>query len=79
VAYKGTPVILVHTEEGFSAFDAACTHLGCIVKWVRNEKIFYCPCHAGKFDVTGKVTSGPPPEPLHRIDIKVLEDKIVFL
>jgi len=67
VAYKGSPVILIHSDEGFAAFDAACTHLGCLVKWQPGDKIFYCPCHAGKFDATGKVLSGPPPEPLHKI------------
>ena len=79
VKYKGSPVILIHTEEGFSAFDATCTHLGCLVKWIKNESIFYCPCHAGKFDSSGNVLAGPPPEPLLRIKTEVREDSIVFL
>jgi cytochrome b6-f complex iron-sulfur subunit len=48
--HQGSPVLAVHTEEGISAFSAVCTHLGCLVKWMPAEKIFYCPCHAGKFD-----------------------------
>lgn len=77
--YQGSPVILIQTEDGFSAFNATCTHLGCIVKWIRNEKIFYCPCHAGKFDRRGNVIGGPPPEPLHKVKIEVREDTIVFV
>lgn len=78
VEYRGSPVILVNSGGRFFAFSAVCTHLGCVVKWVRDEKIFYCPCHAGKFDLSGKVTAGPPPEPLHKIDIEVTEDSITF-
>lgn len=79
VNYKGSPVIVTNGDLGVTAFDAACTHLGCIVKWVPDQQIFYCPCHAGKFDQMGKVISGPPPEPLHDIKIKIVNDNIVFL
>lgn len=78
VNYKGSPVIVINGDHGIAAFDAACTHLGCVVKWVPEEQIFYCPCHAGKFDQRGKVTAGPPPEPLHKIKIEVENDNIVF-
>jgi cytochrome b6-f complex iron-sulfur subunit len=77
--YQGIPVILIHTETGFSAFNATCTHLGCLVKWVPKEKIFFCPCHAGKYDRQGNVIAGPPPEPLHKVRIKVKEDSIIFV
>lgn len=77
--YQGSPVILIQTEDGFSAFNATCTHLGCLVKWVRKEKVFYCPCHAGKFDQRGNVIGGPPPEPLHKVNIKVQGDSIIFI
>jgi len=77
--YQGSPVLAVHTDQGISAFSAVCTHLGCLVKWVPAEKIFYCPCHAGKFDVTGKVLAGPPPEPLHPVKFEIVDDNIIFL
>lgn len=79
VDYKGAPVIVVNSDGKFVAFSATCTHLGCIVKWFGNEKQFICPCHAGKFDITGKVVAGPPPEPLHPVDIEVVEDTITFV
>ena len=79
VNYKGSPVIVVNSDLGVAAFDAACTHLGCVVKWLPEQQNFYCPCHAGKFDQTGKVISGPPPEPLHPVKVEVVNDNIVFL
>jgi Rieske Fe-S protein len=48
------------------AISADCSHLGCIVTWDEGQKIFKCPCHQGKFDVNGRVISGPPPAPLKR-------------
>lgn len=79
VDYKGSPVILIHTDRGFAAFSAVCTHLGCIVKWMRSQEIFYCPCHAGKFDKNGNVLAGPPPEPLHKIKIEIIDQNIILL
>ncbi len=36
-----------------------CTHLGCKLKWNKNEKIWECPCHGSKFDENGDVLNGP--------------------
>lgn len=77
--YRGAPIILIHLESGVRAFSAECTHLGCIVKWHAEENAFLCPCHAGKFDSSGRVIAGPPPEPLPRIKIKIEKDKIILV
>lgn len=77
--HQGAPVLAVHTEQGISAFSAVCPHLGCLVKWMPAEKIFYCPCHAGKFDARGKVIAGPPPEPLPPVKFEIVDDNIIFL
>ena len=80
VEYRGSPVIIVRSKGGVRAFSAVCTHLGCIVKWSKDEHAFICPCHAGKFDgTTGKVISGPPPEPLAKINFEVEEDTIILV
>ena len=78
VQYQNQPVIVINTEQGISAFNATCTHLGCLVKWLPEDGEFLCPCHAGRFSATGQVLSGPPPEPLHRIDIEIKDDQIHF-
>ena len=31
-----------------------------------------CPCHGGAYDSRGHVTAGPPPRPLDRLDIKLV-------
>jgi len=58
------------------AISAGCTHLGCIVTWDEAEKIFKCPCHDGRFDVDGRVVSGPPPAPLKRHKTRIDNGKI---
>lgn len=76
--YKGNPAVVIHTKTGFTALSAVCTHLGCIVKWLEDKNEFQCPCHAGRFDVTGRVISGPPPNPLPQITATESGAKIVI-
>ena len=54
----------------FIALSAVCTHLGCNVRWRREESRFACPCHAGFYDPNGDVISGPPPRPLRRLETR---------
>jgi len=76
-AYRGRPSILVHTPEGFVAFNAICTHLGCVVKWRESLKQFVCPCHAGKFNIKGEVLAGPPPSPLELLPVSETPEKVI--
>ncbi len=69
-------VILVRSNSGYRAFSAACTHLGCLVKWDSANKEFLCPCHAAVFDANGRVVSGPPPAPLVEYVVKEIADKV---
>ena len=70
------PVILVRQRDGFKAFSASCTHLGCLVKWDTGKKKFLCPCHAAEFDPNGNVLSGPPPAPLPEVTVKQVGNKV---
>lgn len=65
-------------EDEVIAISAGCTHLGCIVSWDEEQKIFQCPCHDGRYDADGRVISGPPPAPLKRHKAKI-EDGKIFL
>jgi cytochrome b6-f complex iron-sulfur subunit len=69
-------VYLAALEEGAVAFSPVCTHLGCLVSWNNNVKQFLCPCHGGKYDISGKVISGPPPRPLARLPLEIREGKV---
>lgn len=46
--------------EDFIALSSTCPHLGCQVHWEAQNNRYFCPCHNGTFDPTGKATGGPP-------------------
>jgi Rieske Fe-S protein len=46
--------------EDFVALGSTCPHLGCQVKWEPQNNRYFCPCHNGTFDPSGKATGGPP-------------------
>jgi len=51
------------------ALSARCTHEGCTVKYLPQESYISCACHNGRFDIDGRVISGPPPRPLQQYDV----------
>jgi len=82
----GPPANVGLTDQGFVAYSAICTHLGCTVSWVKNQKtpaasFTECYCHNSIFDPAhgAKVMAGPAPIPLAQIGVKVTKkDTIVF-
>lgn len=44
----------------FIALSSTCPHLGCQVRWEGQNNRFFCPCHNGVFDPSGKAIAGPP-------------------
>ncbi len=75
------PTDIALTDQGFVAYSAICTHLGCTVSWIRNAKApsasyTECFCHNSIFDPArgGKVMGGPAPIPLAQIGVKVKND-----
>ncbi|MDZ7291207.1 MAG: ubiquinol-cytochrome c reductase iron-sulfur subunit [candidate division KSB1 bacterium] len=75
--------------KSFYAISAACTHLGCTVKYTKlnqpkqveigGEKKtipfeFHCPCHGSKFYAEGTNYAGPAPRPLHWYKLEVAPD-----
>ena len=59
--------LLYCSKDGAAgAVSAVCTHQGCIVAWTDGDPkaAFSCPCHASKFDLSGKVLGGPAKAPL---------------
>lgn len=74
------PVIVVHTEGGqYKAFNARCTHLGCVVRYNTEEgpPHFSCNCHGSQFDINGKNIAGPAPKPLTPYKVVVKESSIL--
>ncbi len=70
IRYRGpsgeTINITRRSREGgvadFIALSSTCPHLGCQVRWEAQNNRFFCPCHNGIFDASGKATGGPPGE-----------------
>ncbi len=76
VILGGSALLLIRTPQEFKAFSAICTHLGCVVDWDARKREIVCPCHAGIFDLEGRVVSGPPPRPLPSYPVKVMNGKV---
>jgi cytochrome b6-f complex iron-sulfur subunit len=73
------PIIVINRpEKGYIALSRVCTHLGCLVEYQKGTEVLLCPCHAGKFDLDGNVISGPPPQPLPRLALKVEGNSLVI-
>ena len=65
--------VFVLTEDGqnYIAMSNICTHLGCRIRWIKEQEQFLSPCHNGIFDKNGYVVSGPPPRPLDVFETKI--------
>ena len=59
------------SDGGLLALSRKCTHLGCTVPWIAEEKKFICPCHASAFDMRGEVITPPAPRALDVYPISV--------
>lgn len=56
------------TRDGVFALSTVCPHLGCVLRWLPEERRFHCPCHGSQFELDGRVLNGPA-----RTDLRVLE------
>jgi Rieske Fe-S protein len=73
--------VYVITDNGrdFITLSNICTHLGCRVRWISEDREFFCPCHNAVFDENGDVVTGPPPRPLDRYETKVENEQLFIL
>jgi cytochrome b6-f complex iron-sulfur subunit len=77
IRFGKKPIIIIKDEEdNFKAFSATCTHLDCTVQYKKEEKIIWCACHNGKYDMQGRNIEGPPPRPLDKYMIKIKNNEI---
>lgn len=64
-------VVVGKDGDEYVVLSTVCTHLGCGVNWMADEKKFFCPCHSGEFNADGSVKAGPPRKPLVRLEARV--------
>lgn len=80
------PTKLDWTQDGFVAYSAVCTHLGCTVGYENSDDeppgvsaeqkkgaSMHCPCHDSVFDIYdgAEVIGGPAPRPVPQIAVEV--------
>lgn len=67
---NGSKLALYKDSKGkVTALSPECTHAGCVVNFNAAEKSWDCPCHGGRFDLSGKVISGPPRKDLEKLTL----------
>ena len=77
--FNETPLVVINRRgSGFIALSRVCTHLGCLVGYDKFNSKLVCPCHAGEFDLEGRVLSGPATKPLQRYSLKITADQITI-
>jgi cytochrome b6-f complex iron-sulfur subunit len=77
--FNETPLVVINRRgSGFIALSRVCTHLGCLVGYDKFNDKLVCPCHAGEFDLEGRVLSGPATKSLQRYSLKITTDQITI-
>ena len=77
IRFGNKPVIVVRLDSGdYKAFSATCTHLDCTVQYRGDLGVIWCACHNGKYDLNGRVISGPPPRPLEPFRVVVKGEEV---
>lgn len=68
----GLTILITQPRDGvFRAFDATCTHAGCIINGVEDGQLA-CGCHGARFDTeSGEPVAGPARSPLGPIVLEV--------
>lgn len=69
VEVDGNKIAAYRDEDGnIHALSPVCTHAACIVNWNGEEKSWDCPCHGARYDIDGKVLTGPATRNLAKIE-----------
>jgi cytochrome b6-f complex iron-sulfur subunit len=73
--FGNKPGIIIRGQDGkFRAFSATCTHLDCIVQYDQKAGDIWCACHGGRYNLSGRNISGPPPRPLTPFAVNILPE-----
>lgn len=65
------PVEVIRTDAGVIARSLLCTHQGCVVHWVPEDRAYVCPCHDARFDEDGVPRFGPAQRPLRVLPVEL--------
>jgi menaquinol-cytochrome c reductase iron-sulfur subunit len=76
ITARGAAWLRRDSKEQFVAFSVNCTHMGCPVRWLQDAELFMCPCHGGVYYMDGTVAAGPPPKPLYRYAVRIVDGRV---
>ena len=76
--FMGAQIVILINQGKPLVLNAACTHLGCLVRWDHGSRSFICPCHGAIFDQGGKVVKGPTNQALENIPAVVKEGVLII-
>ena len=69
VKYDGKNLAVYKESSGrMHILKSTCPHAGCEVHWNNAEISWDCPCHGSRFNVNGKMLTGPSVKGLIRVD-----------
>jgi glycine/D-amino acid oxidase-like deaminating enzyme/nitrite reductase/ring-hydroxylating ferredoxin subunit len=71
VVRRGRHLVAVSRRDDgeLQAVSAHCTHLGCLVRWNRQEHTWDCGCHGSRFAPDGEVLEAPATSPLDPVSL----------
>jgi Rieske Fe-S protein len=62
-------VIINKNDRELNIFSSKCTHLGCRINKLENDKLI-CPCHGSQFNFDGNVIKGPATASLKKLSFE---------
>ncbi len=65
--------IVINRGGKITVFSSHCTHLGCKISTVKNDKLI-CPCHGSEYNLEGRPLKGPAYKNLIPIPSEVSEN-----
>lgn len=65
--------IIVNENEGLVVLSARCTHLGCQINKLENDRLI-CPCHGSQYNLNGTAIKGPAYKSLEKIQAEISAD-----
>jgi len=70
VKLEGHTIAAYKDDKGLvHSVDPTCKHMKCSVVWNPAEKSWDCPCHGARYDIDGKVLTGPADRDLDIINL----------
>lgn len=65
--------IIINENEVLTVLSAHCTHLGCKINKLENDRLI-CPCHGSEYNLNGNPVKGPAYKNLENILAEISED-----